>query len=84
MEFTIKQLQKVITELNLQDDDILYNIRMPLKSCEICGGYGIKKWNGNRSELCDCLISTDSERELMPFGVLLKLHELKKEQVYND
>jgi len=83
-DFTIKALQKVINELNLNEIDILYNIRMPLKSCKICGGNGVSKWDNQDAILCDCIMSIDDSREHMPFGVLYKLHNLKKKEVYNE
>jgi len=83
-DFKMDQLQNVITELNLQDDDILYNIKMPDALCKVCGGNGVSEWDGQTSVLCDCLISMDTEREHMPFGVLLKLHNLTKKEVYDE
>ena len=80
-KFTMKSLQKVITKLSLDNDDTMYNIKMPHSDCEVCGGMGVEKWIGQDSVLCDCLISTDSERESMPFGLLLKLHNIKKDDV---
>ena len=79
---TINELELTINMLDLNDDDIIYNVRMPLKSCDSCGGNGIKAWDefGN-SILCECLISTDNSREPMPFAVLRAMHNLKKEQI---
>ena len=84
MEFTIEDLEKVIFELNLGEQDEMFNVRMPEKSCEICGGHGIKAWDDQDSVLCDCLISTDMNRKMMPFGLLWKLNNLKKREVYNE
>ena len=70
--------------MNLDQHDIIYNVRMPLKECEICGGNAIAEWDDEDSVLCDCLISTDNSREPMKFGVLWSLHALKKRQVYNE
>ena len=81
---TIHEIEPKINLLNLNDEDVIWNIRMPDKSCEICGGHGIKAWDGEDSVLCDCLLSTDSSRELMQFAVLRGLHNLKRRQVYDE
>jgi len=80
----ISELESKINLLKLDDDDVIWNIRMPDKSCEICGGHGIKAWDGEDSVLCECLYSTDSTRELMPFVILRGLHNLKRRQVYDE
>ena len=81
---SIESIQKNLIHMNLDEYDYLYNVRMPLKSCEICGGNGVAKWDGEDSVLCECLVSTDSSRDKMLFGVLWGLHCLKKSQVYDE
>ena len=80
----IEDIQRNLINMNLNDYDIIYNVRMPLKECDKCGGNAVAEWNGSDSVLCDCLISTDNARKPMLFGVLWGLHALKKEQVYNE
>jgi len=84
MEFTIEKLQSVIETLNLGDQDEMYNVRMPEKSCEVCGGNGVKEWDGEDSVLCECILSVDNERKMMPFQILRSLNNLKKRQVYDE
>ena len=83
-EITIKDVQNNLLHMNLDEHDSIWNVRMPLKDCEICGGNAVAEWNGEDSILCDCLISTDNSRELMKFGVLWGLHCIKRKQVYNE
>ena len=84
MDFTITKLQQVINTLQLGDEDEMYNVRMPVSTCEVCGGHGIKDWDGEDSVLCECILSTDNKRDMMPFIILRALNNLKKRQVYDE
>jgi len=81
---TIEELQPIINELQLDDHDELYNVKMPDKSCELCGGNGIKEWDGERSVLCECILANDTNRASMPFYILRGLNNLQKKQVYDE
>ena len=82
---TIKELELTINMLQLNDNDVIYNVRMPDKSCKKCGGNGIKAWDEKgKSILCDCILSTDNTRELMPFIILRAMYNLTRQEVYND
>ena len=67
---SIKSIQGNLIHMNLNEYDYIYNIRMPLKECEVCGGQGVAEWDGEDSVLCECLVSTDPDREQMMFGIL--------------
>ncbi len=83
-DITIGVIQNNLINMNLNEYDTIWNVRMPSKDCEICGGNAVAEWDGEDSVLCDCLISTDSSRELMKFGVLWGLHCIKRKQVYDE
>ena len=83
-DITIGDIQQNLIHMNLSEYDYIWNVRMPIKDCEICGGNAVAEWDGDNSVLCECLVSTDTSREPMKFGLLWKLANVTKKQVYDE
>jgi len=77
----LELIQQTAVLLNLNDDDIIYNVYMPTKTCEMCGGFGVADWNENKSILCTCLLEVKDEH--INYGLLKRLATITKNEVYH-
>jgi len=76
-------VKRIIPQLLLKDDDLVWGIFMPDKDCDLCGSFGVKEWDDNGdSVLCECLVNDN--KIIMNYGLLNKLSILTKEEVYNE
>jgi len=78
----LELIQKTISLLQLNDDDIIYNVYMPTNTCDKCGGSGVEAWNNDDSVLCECLLEVKDEQ--INYGLLKRLATIKKSEIYHD
>ena len=77
----LELIQKTADKLNLEDDDIIYNVYMPTPTCQCCGGFGVSDWDENKSILCMCLLEVKDEH--INYGLLKRLATITKNEVYH-